>query len=193
MKILLTMVLTMGMAVTTAIAQDPPKRVCNADEAAKGRRGKLVDLTEQSQQNVPKQRRNWLGEMEISTAQWGLIKAERQKFGVVMKAARESMMGQINVILTPEQQEALRGKREEWRLKAEQWREHRGERGKNDRGHRHGHRRHKLPEEWKTWDDDEKREWRQEQKSNWIAKREQRKAQHETSKPETKTESTEKD
>ena len=181
MKILLTMVLAMGLCVSSLEAQQD-LRVATEES-----------LTEQSQQDATKQRRHWLGEMDISTEQWGLIKAERQKFGVVMKAARESMMGQINVILTPEQQEALRGKREEWRLKAEQWRAARGDSGKNDRGHRRGHRRHKLPEEWKTWDDDAKAEWKQERKAEWQAKREQRKEARAARNQEVQTETIEKD
>lgn len=180
MKILLTMVLAMGLCVNSLDAQDLPV----ATEES---------LAEQSQQDATKQRRHWLGEMDISTEQWGLIKAERQKFGVVMKAARDGMREQLNIILTPEQQESLKAKREEWRLKAGQWRADRGERGKNDRGHRRGHRRHKLPEEWKTWDDDAKRAWKQERKTEWRAKREQRKERHEAGKQEVQTEITEKD
>ena len=180
MKILLTMVLAMGLCVNSLDAQDLPV----ATEES---------LAEQSQQDATKQRRNWLGEMDISTEQWGLIKAERQKFGVVMKAARDGMREQLNIILTPEQQESLKAKREEWRLKAGQWRSDRGERGKNDRGHRRGNRKPKLPLLWKTWDDDAKREWRQERKTEWQAKREQRKERRAARKQEVQTETIEKD
>ena len=94
MKILLTMVFAMGLCISSLDAQDLPV----ATEES---------LAEQSQQDATKQRRHWLGEMDISTEQWGLIKAERQKFGVVMKAARDGMREQLNIILTPEQQESL--------------------------------------------------------------------------------------
>jgi hypothetical protein len=181
MKILLTMVLAMGLCVSSLEAQQD-LRVATEES-----------LTEQSQQGATKQRRHWLGEMDISAEQWGLIKAERQKFGVVMKAARDGMREQLNIILTPEQQESLKAKREEWRLKAGQWRSDRGERGKNDRGHRRGNRKPKLPLLWKTWDDDAKREWRQERKTEWQAKREQRKERRAARKQEVQTEAIEKD
>ena len=187
MKRVLTIL--MGLMAGGVIAQEPPKRVTDCDNVEAptlAKRGLI-------QQNFPQLNRGLLQSLDISTEQWGMIKAERQKFGSAMKVARDNMMGQINIILTPEQQEALKSKREEWRLKAAQWRADRGERGKNGRGHRRGHRRHKLPEEWKTWDDAAKREWKQERKAEWVAKREQRKEEHETSKPETKTETTEKD
>jgi len=189
MKTLLTMVLTIGLSLTSAIAQEPPQRVTDCDNtevAALAKRGLI-------HQNFPQPHRGLLGRLDISPEQWGRIKAERIKFGRVMKIARNDLGDSINAILTPEQQEALKDKREEWRLKAEQWRGERGDRGKNGRGHRRGNRRHNLPEEWKTWDDDAKREWKQERKAEWRAKREQRKEQHDTSKPETKTESTAKD
>ena len=181
MKILLTMVLAMGLCVSSLEAQQD-LRVATEES-----------LTEQSQQGATKQRRHWLGEMDISTEQWGLIKAERQKFGVVMKAARDGMREQLNIILTPEQQESLKAKREEWRLKAGQWRSDRGERGKNDRGHRRGNRKPKLPLLWKTWDDDAKAEWKQERKTEWQAKREQRKERRAARKQEVQTETIEKD
>jgi len=189
MKTLLTMVLTIGLSLTSAIAQEPPKRLADCDNTevpALTRRGA-------TQENYLPRHRGWLGDLDINSQQWDRIKAERIKFGQVMKIARNDLGDSINAILTPEQQEALKDKREEWRLKAEQWRGERRDRGKNGKGHRRGNRRHNLPEEWKTWDDDAKREWKQERKAEWRAKREQRKEQHETSKPETKTESTQKD
>jgi hypothetical protein len=155
MKTLLTMVLTMGLAVSSTSAQEPPQRLTDCTSIKVPAIPSRVLL----QQNTPKLHRGWLGRMDVSKEQWGMIKAERQKFGSAMKVARDNMMGQINIILTPEQQEALREQQEV-----------RHQRADMRRGDRRGSRR-----------------------SEWIAKREQRKEQHEHSKPETKTESTEKD
>ena len=155
MKTLLTMVLTMGLAVSSTSAQEPPQRLTDCTSIKVPAIPSRVLL----QQNAPKLHRGWLGRMDISKEQWGMIKAERQKFGSAMKVARDNMMGQINIILTPEQQEALREQQKVRRQRADM-----------RRGDRRGSRR-----------------------SEWIAKREQRKEQHEHSKPETKTESTEKD
>ena len=180
MKILLTMVFAMGLCISSLDAQDLPV----ATEES---------LTELSEERATKHGRNWLRGVEITTEQWGLIKIERQKFGASMKLARDGMREQLNIILTPEQQESLKAKREEWRLKAGQWRADRGERGKNDRGHRRGNRKPKLPLLWKTWDDDAKAEWKQERKAEWQAKREQRKERRAARKQEVQTETIEKD
>ena len=155
MKTLLTMVLTMGLAVSSTSAQEPPQRLTDCTSIKVPAIPNRVLL----QQNAPKLHRGWLGRMDISKEQWGMIKAERQKFGSAMKVARDNMRGQINIILTPQQQEALRERQEVRRQMADM---------------RHGDRRGSR-------------------RSEWIAKREQRKEQHEHSKPETKTESTEKD
>ena len=180
MKILLTMVFAMGLCISSLDAQE----LTVATEES---------LTELSEERATKHGRNWLRGVELTTEQWGLIKIERQKFGASMKLARDGMREQLNIILTPEQQESLKAKREEWRLKAGQWRADRGERGKNDRGHRRGNRKPKLPLLWKTWDDDAKREWRQERKTEWQAKREQRKERRAARKQEVQTETIEKD
>ena len=74
-----------------------------------------------------------------------------------MKLASSDLGDSINVILRPEQLEALLERKEIMKQRTKRWR------GK------------------------------QERKSVWVAKREQRKENHETSKPETKTESTQKD
>ena len=104
MKILLTMVLAMGLCISSINAQ---KLEIATEET----------LTELSQERATKHGRNWFRGINLTTEQWGLIKIERYKFGASMKLAREGMRKQINIILTPEQQEALKAKREEWRNK----------------------------------------------------------------------------
>jgi hypothetical protein len=172
------MVLTMGLAMTSVNAQDPPKRLtdCQIPQPS-AKRG----LT---QQNFPQLHRGLLDSLDINNEQWGRIKAERIKFGRVMKLASNDLGDSVKAILRPEQLEALQERKEIMNQRAERW-----------RGNKHGVRphHHKLPEGWKNWDDAAKREWKQNRKAMWIAKREQRKEKHETSKPETKTESTQKD
>ena len=104
-----------------------------------------------------------------------MIKIERQKFGASMKLARYSMQEQIKLILTPEQQEALKAKREGRRNNRALrglWRNVNG----NGKGHRRGHRPN-LPEEWKIWDDEAKKAWKDERKAEWKAKRDSIKAE----------------
>jgi len=180
MKTLLTMVLTIGLSLTSALAQEPPKRLTDCDNtevSALASRGT-------TQQNPLQRHRGWLGSLDINSQQWDRIKAERIKFGQVMKLARNDLGDSINVILRPDQLEALQERKEIMKQRVERW-----------RGNKHGAKRHrhKMPEEWKNWDDAAKREWKQNRKATWLAKREQRKEQHETSKPETKTESTQKE
>jgi len=178
MKTLLTMVLTIGLSLTSAIAQEPPQRVTDCDNtevAALAKRGLI-------HQNFPQPHRGLLGRLDISSEQWGRIKAERIKFGRVMKIARNDLGDSINVILSPEQREALRSQRKNRRHK-----------GNMHRHHHNNIRKHGVPAEWKNWDDVAKREWRQKRKDMWLTKRSERKEQYETSKPETKTESTAKD
>ena len=86
------------------------------------------------------------------------------------------MREQIDLILTPEQQEALKAKREERRNNRALrglWRSNNG----NEKGHRRGNRRHNLPEEWKIWDDEAKKAWKDERKAEWKAKRDSIKAE----------------
>jgi len=92
-----------------------------------------------------------------------------------MKLAREGMRKQINIILTPEQQEALKAKREEWRNKRALrglWRSENG----RERGYRRGNRA-KLPEEWKNWDPEAKKSWKEERRAEWKERKEARKAE----------------
>ena len=162
MKILLTMVLAMGLCISSINAQE----LEIATEET---------LTELSQERATKHGRNWFRGVNLTTEQWGLIKIERHKFGASMKLAREGMRKQINIILTPEQQEALKAKREEWRNKRTLrglWRSENG----RERGHRRGNRP-KLPEEWKNWDPEAKKAWKDERKAEWKAKRDSIKAE----------------
>ena len=162
MKILLTMVFAMGLCISSLDAQDLPV----ATEES---------LTELSEERATKHGRNWLRGVEITTEQWGLIKIERQKFGASMKLARDGMREQLNIILTPEQQEALKAKREGRRNNRALrglWRNVNG----NGKGHRRGHRPN-LPEEWKIWDDEAKKAWKDERKAEWKAKRDSIKAE----------------
>lgn len=164
MKTLLTMVLTIGLSLTNAIAQDPPQRVTDCDNIevpTLAKRGLI-------QQNFPQLNRELLSTIDISPEQWGRIKAERIKFGRVMKIARNDLGDSINVILSPEQQEAFKNQRKNWQHK-----------GKMRWHHNNDMRRHRSPADWGKW--------------NAVAKRDDRKEQYETSKPETKTESTAKD
>ena len=160
MKILLTMVLAMGLCISSINAQE----LEIATEET---------LTELSQERATKHGRNWFRGVNLTTEQWGLIKIERQKFGASMKLARDSMQEQIKLILTPEQQEALKAKREEWRNKRTLrglWRSENG----RERGYRRGNRA-KLPEEWKNWDPEAKKAWKDERKAEWKERREARK------------------
>ena len=160
MKILLTMVLAMGLCISSINAQE----LEIATEET---------LTELSQERATKHGRNWFRGINLTTEQWGLIKIERQKFGASMKLARYSMQEQIKLILTPVQQEALKAKREEWRNKRTQrglWRSVNG----SERGYRRGNRP-KLPEEWKNWDPEAKKAWKDERKAEWKERREARK------------------
>jgi len=158
MKTLLTMVLTIGLSLTSAMAQDPPKRVtdCQIPQPIIMPGGAIAKRV-LAQQNFPQPHRGLLDSLDINIEQWGRIKAERIKFGRVMKLASSDLGDSINVILRPEQLEALLERKEIMKQRTKRWR------GK------------------------------QERKSVWVAKREQRKEKHETSKPETKTESTQKD
>ena len=163
MKILLTMVLAMGLCVSSLEAQHG---LPVATEES---------LTELSEERATKHGRNWLRGLELTTEQWGLIKIERQKFGASMKLARNGMREQLNIILTPEQQEALKAKREGRRNNRALrglWRNVNG----NEKGHRRGHRPN-LPEEWKIWDDEAKKAWKDERKAEWKAKRDSIKAE----------------
>lgn len=163
MKILLTMVLAMGLCISSINAQE----LEIATEET---------LTELSQERATKHGRNgrtWLRGLDLTTEQWGLIKIERQKFGASMKLARDGMREQLNIILTPEQQEALKAKREGRRNNRALrglWRNVNG----NGKGHRRGHRPN-LPEEWKIWDDEAKKAWKDERKAEWKERREARK------------------
>ena len=162
MKILLTMVLAMGLCISSINAQE----LEIATEET---------LTELSQERATKHGRNWFRGVNLTTEQWGLIKIERQKFGASMKLARYSMQEQIKLILTPEQQEALKAKREEWRNKRALrglWRSENG----RERGYRRGNRP-KLPEEWKNWDPEAKKAWKDERKAEWKERKEARKAE----------------
>ena len=158
MKTLLTMVLTIGLSLTSAMAQDPPKRVtdCQIPQPIIMPGGAIAKRV-LAQQNFPQPHRGLLDSLDINIEQWGRIKAERIKFGRVMKLASSDLGDSINVILRPDQLEALQERKEIMKQRAERWR------GKQNR------------------------------KVMWVAKREQRKEKHETSKPETKTESTQKD
>ena len=161
MKILLTMVFAMCLCISSLDAQELPV----ATEES---------LTELSEERATKHGRNWLRGVEITTEQWGLIKIERQKLGASMKLARDGMREQLNIILTPEHQEALKAKREERRNNRALrglWRSNNG----NEKGHRRGNRRHNLPEEWKSWDDEAKKAWKDERKAEWKERREARK------------------
>ena len=157
MKILLTMVLAMGLCISSINAQE----LEIATEET---------LTELSQERATKHGRTWLRGLDLTTEQWGLIKIERQKFGASMKLARDSMQVQINIILTPEQQEALKAKREEWRNKRTQrglWRSVNG----SERGYRRGNRL-KFPEEWKNWEPEAKKAWKEERRAEWKERKE---------------------
>ena len=163
MKILLTMVLAMGLCISSINAQE----LEIATEET---------LTELSQERATKHGRNgrtWLRGLDLTTEQWGLIKIERQKFGASMKLARDGMREQINIILTPEQQEALKAKRTDRRNNRALrglWRSENG----RERGHRRGNRP-KLPEEWKNWDPEAKQAWKEERRAEWKERREARK------------------
>ena len=160
MKILLTMVFAMGLCISSLDAQELPV----ATEES---------LTELSEERATKHGRNWLRGIDLTTEQWGLIKIERQKFGASMKLARDGMREQINIILTPEQQEALKAKRTDRRNNRALrglWRSENG----RERGHRRGNRP-KLPEEWKNWDPEAKKAWKDERKAEWKERREARK------------------
>ena len=163
MKILLTMVLAMGLCISSINAQE----LEIATEET---------LTELSQERATKHGRNgrtWLRGLDLTTEQWGLIKIERQKFGASMKLARDGMREQINIILTPEQQEALKAKRTDRRNNRALrglWRSENG----RERGHRRGNRP-KLPEEWKNWDPEAKKAWKEERRAEWKERREARK------------------
>ena len=152
------MVLPIGLLLTSAMAQDPPKRLTDCQIAQPIRMpGGTIAKRELAQQNLSQPHRGLLDSLDINSQQWDRIKAERIKFGLVMKLASNDLGDSINVILRPDQLEALQERKEIMKQRAERW------------------------------------SGKQERKSVWIAKREQRKLQHETSKPETKTESTEKD
>ena len=158
MKILLTMVLTIGLSLTSAMAQDPPKRLTDCQIAQPIRMpGGAIAKRGLAQHNLPQAHRGLLDSLDINSEQWDRIKAERIKFGLVMKLASNDLGDSINVILRPDQIEALQERKEIMKQRVERWR------GKQNR------------------------------KVMWAAKHEQRKEQHETSKPETKTESTQKD
>jgi len=162
MKVLLTMVLAMGLCISSINAQE----LEIATEET---------LTELSQERATKHGRNWFRGINLTTEQWGLIKIERHKFGASMKLAREGMRKQINIILTPEQQEALKAKQEEWRNKRALrglWRSENG----RERGYRRGNRA-KLPEEWKNWDPEAKKSWKEERRAEWKERKEARKAE----------------
>ena len=153
MKTLLIMVLTMGLAVASVEAQD---------EKAQGRRGVLVELDEQPREG------KWLKGLGITPEQWGNLKAERLKFSRVMKLARNDLEDSIKVILRPEQLKALEERREKMRQRAERWKQ-----GRNgSRPHRH-----KLPEEWKEWNDEQKEAWKQERREKRKARREKHNAE----------------
>ena len=153
MKTLLIMVLTMGLAVASVEAQD---------EKAQGRRGVLVELDEQPREG------KWLKGLGITPEQWGNLKAERLKFRRVMKLARTNLEDSVKVILRPEQLEALQERREKMRQRAERWKQ-----GRNgSRPHRH-----KLPEEWKEWNDEQKEAWKQERREKRKAWREKHNAE----------------
>tara|TARA_R110002020_G_scaffold171063_2_gene361024 strand:+ start:451 stop:927 length:477 start_codon:yes stop_codon:yes gene_type:complete len=158
MKILFTMVLTIGLLLTSAMAQDPPKRLTDCQIAQPIRMpGGTIAKRELAQQNLSQPHRGLLDSLDINSQQWDRIKAERIKFGRVMKLASNDLGDSINVILRPDQLEALQERKEIMKQRVERW-----------RGKQNG-------------------------KALWVDKHEQRKDQHETSKPETKTESTQKD
>ena len=155
MRRLLIMVLTMGLAVASVEAQDD-------EQKAQGRRGVLVELDEQPREG------KWLRGLGITPEQWGSLKAERLKFRRVMKLARTNLEDSVKVILRPEQLEALQERREKMRQRAERWKQG-----------RHGSRphRHKLPEEWKEWNDEQKEAWKQERREKRKAWREKHNAE----------------
>ena len=160
MKILLTMVLAMGLCISSI----------NAQELEIATEETLTELSQERATKHGRHGRTWLRGLDLTTEQWGLIKIERQKFGASMKLARDSMQVQINIILTPEQQEALKAKREEWRNKRTQrglWRSVNG----SERGYRRGNRL-KFPEEWKNWEPEAKKAWKEERRAEWKERKE---------------------
>ena len=154
----------MGLAVTSVNAQDPPKRLtdCQIPQPA------AVAKRALTQQNFPQPHRGVWDSLDINPQQWGKIKAERIKFGRVMKLARTDLEDSIKVILRPEQLEALEERREKMKQRAERWKQG-----------RHGSRphRHKLPEEWKEWNDEERKAWKQERREKRKAWREKHNAE----------------
>ena len=158
MKRILT-ILMISLMTTSVMAQDPRKRLtdCQIPQPIIMPGGSIAKSVLAQQDFHQPHRGLLMDSLSINTEQWGRIKAERIKFGLVMKLASIDLGDSVKAILRPEQLEALRERKEIMKQRAERW------------------------------------SGKQERKSVWIAKREQRKLQHETSKPETKTESTEKD
>ena len=130
MKTLLIMVLTMGIAVASVDAHDDDKR-------REARRALLV----WSDEEQPKPT-GWLQGLGITPEQWGQLKAQRLKARRVMKLAHSALEDSIKVILTEEQQAALKERREGMRQRAKQWR---------GRRHKALPNRHKLHEKWEEW------------------------------------------
>lgn len=116
-------ILMVGLMAGGVIAQEPPKRVTDCDNIevpTLAKRGLI-------QQNFPQLNRELLSTIDISPKQWGRIKAERIKFGRVMKIARNDLRDSINVILRPEQREAFKKSQEEMKQKAKHWKDRRND------------------------------------------------------------------
>ena len=132
MKTLLVMVLTMGLAVASVEAHDDDN-----DKRREARRALLVWSDDEQPRSV-----GWLQGLGITPEQWGQLKAQRLKTRRVMKLAHSALEDSIKVILTEEQQAALKERREGMRQRAKQW---------SGRRHKALPNRHKLHEKWKEW------------------------------------------
>ena len=71
MKILFTMVLTIGLLLTSAMAQDPPKRLTDCQIAQPIRMpGGTIAKRELAQQNLSQPHRGLLDSLDINSQQW---------------------------------------------------------------------------------------------------------------------------
>ena len=122
----------MGIAVASVEAHDDDN-----DNRREARRALLVWSDDEQPRSV-----GWLQGLGITPEQWGELKAQRLKARRVMKLAHSALEDSIKVILTEEQQAALKERREGMRQRAKQWR---------GRRHKALPNRHKLHEKWEEW------------------------------------------